>query len=83
LICNKFLGLNKGDVVWVPRIFLADIDFPEELPDARGLDWAEYDEDWMSAKDFEKRYKKDVRIREQLELFEKGVVGCVVVDGVE
>jgi hypothetical protein len=74
---------DQYHVVYVPRFFAADIDFPEELPEVIGLPWAEYDEDWVEARPYERSYRNDKRITEQLGLLRRGVVGCVVVGGVE
>jgi hypothetical protein len=78
---------DQYHVVWEPRIFDADEDFPDELPAARGLPWDESEDDWVGAKDYMAIYKKkkveNAELIVQLELLKSGVVGVVVVGGVE
>jgi hypothetical protein len=74
---------DQYHVVWEPRIFDADEDFPDELPAARGLPWDESEDDWVDAKDYMAIYKKkkveNAELIVQLELLKSGVVGVVVV----
>jgi hypothetical protein len=67
-VIEKFDGFRKRGVdgakadqfhvVWKPRVFAADVDFPNELPEVLGLPWDEYDEDWMSARSLMTNYKR-------------------------
>ena len=73
---------DEFHVIWKPRIFAADEDFPDELPEAQGLPWSESDDlDWMNAKTMLASYKRNkvenaviIGLLEQLK--------CGVVDGV-
>lgn len=96
-VIEKFDGFRKKGVdgakkdqfhvIWEPRIFAADLDFPDELPEVKGLPWDECDEDWVSATDYMREYKKNkvenAEIIQQLELLKIGGTGGVVVGGLE
>jgi len=71
-VVEKFDGFRKKGVdgarkdqfhvVWAPRIFAADVEYPEELPECRGLPW-DVDEnestDWVDAKTYMTIYKRN------------------------
>jgi hypothetical protein len=76
---------DQFHVMWHPRIFAADEDFPVELPEKEGLAWAESDLDWMDVNTVMNRYKKYKDENEELlinlGLLKSGKIGCVVVEG--
>lgn len=38
---------DQYHAVWAPNVFPADVDFPEELPEAQGKPWDEYETDYQ------------------------------------
>ena len=73
---------NQFHVVWVPRTFAADADFPVALPEVSGLPWEPSEEDWVSATSFYRMYKADPIVWNQMRYWKQGVLEGVLLDGV-
>jgi hypothetical protein len=81
----EIVVMNEFRVVWEPRVFESDYDFPDELPEVKGLPWDRSDYDWQPASGF-LRQKNDPILGPQMVLLREsgGAVGNGgVVEGLE
>lgn len=79
-VIEKIVGYHSArprqyKVQWAPRFFDADADFPDELPEVRGLDWPpDIVNSWMPASSLERSHKDDPDCLAELKAWKDGVM---------